>query len=70
MINKIHKDSILPDEQIDFYMRRDQPDLYSALNKCAEDLAKAGHIIIEGWRVSDLLREASENLIMRFISNK
>lgn len=70
MINKIHKDSILPDEQIDFYMRRDQPDLYSALNKCAEDLAKTGHIIVEGWRVSDLLKEASENLIMRFISNK
>lgn len=63
MIYKIHKDSILPDEQIDFYMRRDSPDLYSALNKCAEDLTKAGHIIVEGWRVSDLLKEAALNLM-------
>jgi hypothetical protein len=43
-------------------MRRDSPNLYSALNKCAEDLEKAGHIIVEGWRVSDLLKEAALNL--------
>ncbi len=63
MINKIHKDSILPDEQIDFYMRRDSPNLYSALNKCAQDLENKGHLIIEGWRVSDLLKEAALNLM-------
>lgn len=69
-MNKIHKDSILPDEQIDFYMRRDSPNLYSALNKCAEDLEKAGHIIVEGWRVSDLLKEAALNLMSQTEINK
>lgn len=62
MTNKLHKDSILPDGQIDFYMRKDSVNLYSALNKCAEDLTEAGHIILEGWRISDLLREAALNL--------
>ena len=63
MINKIHKDSILPDDQIDSHMRRDSPNLYSALNKCADDLEKKGYLITEGWRVSDLLREAALNLM-------
>lgn len=54
--------SIIPDDQIDFHMRRNQPNLVSALEKAAKDIKEEGHIIFCGWRISDLLKEAAINL--------
>lgn len=62
LMRKQFSDSVLPINQIDFYMRRDEPDLCSALIKCAEDLEKEGVEIYHGWRICDLLKEAALNI--------
>ena len=62
LMRKQFSDSVLPINQINFYMRRNESDLCSALIKCAEDLEKEGVQIYYGWRICDLLKEAASNI--------